>query len=99
MIALKFANAVNADVYLGEVSIKRGTLATPAKPVIERVEILRSHYAGVDGKVFFKMENNKAAGEVCYNDEVKTSYFKIWSREEGKEPVLLGITPSGAAIG
>ena len=98
MIALKFANAVNADVYLGEVSIKRGTLATPAKPVIERVEILRSHYAGVDGKVFFKMENNKSAGEVCYNDEVKTSYFKIWSREEGKEPVLLGITPSWAAI-
>ncbi len=98
MVALKFANAVNADLYLGELSIKRGTLATPAKPVIENVKILRSHYAGVDAKVYFKMPNNKEAGVVCYNDEVNTSFFKIWSREEGQEPVLLGITPSWAAI-
>ncbi|MBD5350930.1 MAG: T9SS type A sorting domain-containing protein [Bacteroides sp.] len=98
MVALKFNNASNADFYLGEFSIKRGTLATPAKPEITSVKVLRNAATGIDAKVYFKMANNKAAGEVCYNDEVNTSFFKIWSQEEGKEPVFMGITTSWAAI-
>lgn len=98
VIGLKFDNATNLDMYLGEVSIKRGTLAAPVQPEITKVNILRSHYAGVDAKVIFNVPNNKPAGEVCYNDEVNTSLFKIWAKEEGKEPVLLGITTSWAAM-
>lgn len=98
VIGLKFDNAANLDMYLGEVSIKRGTLAAPVQPEITKVDILRSHYAGVDAKVIFNVPNNKPAGEVCYNDDVNTSLFKIWSQEEGKEPVLLGITTSWAAM-
>ncbi len=98
MIALKFNNAANMDMYLGEFSIKRAVTAAPVAPVIENVTVLRSHYAGVDAKVIFNVPNNKPQGTVCYNDDVNTSFFKIWSKEEGKEPVLLGTTTSWAAM-
>ncbi len=98
MVALKFDEANNADFYLGEFSIKRGTLATPANPQITSVKVLRNVATGIDAKVIFKMPNTKAAGEVCYNDEVNTSFFKIWAQEEGKEPIFMGITTSWAAM-
>lgn len=98
VIGLKFANSQALNMYLGEISIKRGTLTTPSQPTITKAQVLRSHYAGLDAKIIFEMANTKEAGTVCYNDDVNTSLFKIWSREEGKEPVLLGITTSWAAM-
>lgn len=99
VIALKYANATALDMYLGEISIKRGTLAQPTAPIeITKAQVLRSHYAGVDAKLIFNVKNDKPAGTVCYNDDVNTAFFKIWSQEAGKEPVLLGITPSWAAM-
>lgn len=99
VIALKYANATALDMYLGEISIKRGTLPQPTAPIeITKAQVLRSHYAGVDAKLIFNVQNDKPAGTVCYNDEVNTAFFKIWSQEAGKEPVLLGITPSWAAM-
>lgn len=98
VIGLKFANAQALNMYLGEISIKRGTLAAPVTPNKPTVKILRSHYAGVDAKVIFDVPNSKPAGTVCYNDDVNTSLFKIWAREAGKEPVLMGITTSWAAM-
>lgn len=98
ILGLKFANATNMDLLLGELSIKRGTLAAPTTPEITAVKVLRSHYAGVDAKVIFNVPNSKEAGTVCYNDEVGASFFKIWAREEGKEPVLMGTTTSWAAM-
>ena len=98
MIAMKFDAATNLDMYVGEISIKRGQLASPERPEITSVKVLRSHYNGVDAKIIFNVPNSKPAGTVCYNDDVNTSLFKIWSREEGEDPVLLGITTSWAAM-
>ena len=98
VVALKFDAATNLDFYLGELSIRRGALAAPVTPESPEVKVLRSHYAGIDAKLIFNVPNSKPADQVCYNDEVGTSIFKIWSQEEGKEAVLLGMTPSWAYL-
>lgn len=98
LLGLKFANTSNLDLLLGELSVKRGELAAPVTPEITKVEVLRSHYAGLDAKIIFNVPNDKPAGTVCYNDDVNTSFFKIWAREEGKDPVLMGTTTSWAAM-
>ncbi len=98
LIALHFTNADNLDMLLGEVSIKRGTYATPATPEITLAKVLAYHKDGVDGKLIFKMPNDKAANEPCYNLDVNTSMFKIYGREDGGEPILLGVTTSWAAM-
>jgi len=99
MIALRFRNADNLDVRFGELSIHRpGTCGiTPQKPVIEKAEILAADHNGADGKIIFNMPNNKG-NDVCYNIDVNTSYFKLYARQEGKEPVLMGMTPSWAGM-
>lgn len=99
MIALNFKNTDNLDMRLGEFSIVRPGKggARPATPVIEKAEILSSRYDGVDGKVIFNMPNDKG-NDVCYNIEVNTSLFKLYAREEGKDPVLMGMTTSWAGL-
>ena len=98
LVALHFKNATNLSLLLGEFSIVRGTAATPAAPEITSAKMLYNSYAGMDGKLIWNMANNKEAGEPCYNDEVKTSYFKLYAQEEGQEPVMLGTTTSWAGI-
>lgn len=98
MIALHFTEAENLEVLLGEISIKRGSYATPAAPRIKRTKVLNYNYAGVDAKVVFEMPNNKPVEEVCYNSDVNTSIFKLWAQQEGEEPVLMGATTSWAGI-
>lgn len=99
MIAIRFRNADNFDVRLGEISIYRpGTCEiVPSKPVIEKAELLAADHNGVDAKIIFNMPNNKG-NDVCYNTDVNTSYFKLYARQEGKEPVLMGMTPSWAGL-
>lgn len=98
LVALKMENAADLNLYLGEFSIVRGTFAAPAKPVIAKTALLHSAKNGVDGKIIFNMPNNKAKGEPCYNTDVKTSLFKLWAKQEGKEPILMGVTTSWAGM-
>lgn len=99
MIALYFKNARNLDLRLGEISIVRPgvTSRQPAKPVIEKAEILSARSDGADAKIIFNMPNDKGNG-ICYNTDVNTSLFKLYAREEGKKPVLMGMTTSWAGL-
>ncbi len=98
LVALKMENAADLNLYLGEFSIVRGTFAAPEKPVIAKTALLHSAKNGVDGKIIFNMPNNKASGEPCYNTDVKTSLFKLWAKQEGKDPILMGVTTSWAGM-
>lgn len=98
LVALHFKNAKNLDLLLGEFSIVRGTSDAPATPQVTSATMLYNSKAGMDGKLIFNMPNDKAAGEPCYNQDVKTSYFRIYAQEEGQEPVLMGATSSWAAL-
>ncbi len=98
LVALQFRQASNLDLYLGEFSIIRGEMPIPEKPVVTKAEVLASHYQGVDGKIIWNMPNYKAAGEPCYNLDVRTAFFKLYSQQEGQEPVFMGITTSWAGL-
>ena len=98
LVALKFENAKNMNLYLGELSIVRGKSAAPAVPTIKTAKILNFSTSGVDAKVIFNMPNDKAAGEACYNIDVNTSMFKLYAQQEGCEPVLMGVTTSWAGL-
>ncbi len=99
MIALCFSDAKDLDLRLGEVSIVRpgATSRCPDMPVIERAEMLSARHDGADAKIIFNMPNQKG-DDVCYNTDVDTSLFKLYAREEGKEPVLMGMTTSWAGL-
>lgn len=98
MIALHFNEAKNLDIFIGEISIRRGTVATPQAPEIKSTKLLSYNYKGADGKIIFNMANNKPAGDPVYNLDVNVSEFRVWSQQEGFEPVNLSATSSWAAI-
>lgn len=98
MVALHFENAENLDLYLGEFSITRGAMPTPAAPEIKIAKVLASHYKGVDGKVIFNMDNDKLPGEPVYNLDVNASMFKLYAQQKGGEPQFMGITTSWAGM-
>jgi endo-beta-N-acetylglucosaminidase D len=100
LVALNFKNAKDLNLMLGEFSIVRGKAATPAAPVIDaaNTKMLYNSKAGMDAKIIFNMPNNKAAGEPCYNLDVKTSHFRLYAQEEGKEPMFMGTTTSWAGL-
>ena len=86
------------NVYLGEVSIVRGSYSTPEQPINIKTKVLNSNYSGVDGKIIFDMPNTKPAGEVCYNLDVKTSMFKLYAQQKDSDPVFMGATTSWAGM-
>lgn len=98
LVALHFTDAKNMKIALGEFSIVRGEAVTPDAPEITSSKLFGFNYKGVDGKLIFNMANDKAAGEPCYNLDVNTSLFKVYSQQQGNEPVCLGITNSWAAM-
>ena len=98
LIALHFKNAENLDIRFGEFSIVRGTSEAPAQPELGKLTMLANNRQGVDAKLIFNMPNNKPAGEPCYNIDVKTSLFKLYSQQEGKEPQFEGLTTSWGAL-
>ncbi len=98
LVALQFKNAQNANIFLGEFSIVRGEFETPERPEIESASVLSYGSHGVDGKIIFDMDNDKAAGEPCYNIDVNTSLFKLYAQQANEEPVLMGITTSWAGL-
>lgn len=99
MIALHFRNASDLDMRLGEFSIKRPSALKTAvdTPVIESAQLLSARHDGVDGKIIFRMPNDKG-DDVCYNTDVNTSLFKLYYQQEECEPVLMGMTTSWAGL-
>ena len=98
LVALKMENANNLNLYLGEFSIVRGTFEKPEMPQVVSTALLHSAQNGVDAKIIFNMPNTKGQGEPCYNTDVKTSLFKLWAKQEGKDPILMGVTTSWAGM-
>ncbi|MEG1685333.1 MAG: LamG-like jellyroll fold domain-containing protein [Bacteroides sp.] len=98
MMALKFMNtSSDFKILIGEVSLTRGTAATPVSPVITKTTLLDTNYKGIDFKVYYKMPNTVAAGEPVYNADVATWYYKIYIQQEGEKEVMCTATTSWAA--
>ena len=96
LIGLKFTNtSSDFKVLIGEVSLYRGVSPTPAAPEIEKSKIMACTYKGVDMKVIFNMVSSKAAP--VYNSDVNTWYYKIYTQQEGKDPVMFTATTSWAS--
>lgn len=98
LIGLHFTEANNMNLYFGEVSIVRGTAATPSAPTITNQQLYTYSNHGMDGKLIWNMANDKAVGEPCYNTDVKTSVFKVYAQQEGGNEQLMGITTSWAGM-
>ncbi|QUB64520.1 T9SS type A sorting domain-containing protein [Prevotella melaninogenica] len=98
LVALKMENAADLNLYLGEFSIVRGSFDAPAQPIDVKTTLLHAAKNGVDAKIIFNMPNTKGQGEPCYNTDVKTSFFKLWAKQEGKDPILMGVTTSWAGM-
>lgn len=98
LVALKMENAADLNLYLGEFSIVRGSFDAPAQPIDVKTTLLHAAKNGVDAKIIFNMPNTKGQGEPCYNTDVKTSLFKLWAKQEGKDPILMGVTTSWAGM-
>lgn len=101
-ISLKFTDADNLNMLLGEFSIKRGEYEKPQTPIIldDLCSVLKYSYKGVDAKINFKMPtpSGKSETDRLYNDDVKTSFFKVYSMQEGGNPMFVGATTSWAAL-
>lgn len=99
MVALHFKDAKDLDMRLGEFSIvrKKDTSRRPDTPIVEKSSLMSAHHGGADGKIVFSMPNDKGE-DVCYNTDVNTSMFKLYAQQEGKEPVLMGMTTSWAGL-
>ena len=98
LVALKFEDAADMNLYMGEFAITRGTYATPAQPNQLKGKMLSFNSSGLDAKLIFNMPNSVAKGEPCYNLDVKTSLFKLYAQEEGKPQVCMGVTTSWGAL-
>ena len=98
MLGLKFANAKDLEVLIGEMSIKRGSYKTPEMPVIRSSKVLSDVVSGMDAKLFWSMPNNAAPGEPVYNLDVNVSHFELWAQVEGGEPQFMGTTTSWAGL-
>jgi len=98
LLGLKFANAQNLEVLIGEMSIKRGTSNTPQMPEIRTAKILSDVVSGFDAKLIWSMPNSAAAGDPVYNTDVNTSYYELWAQVQGDEPQFMGATTSWAGL-
>ncbi len=100
-VGLEFKNAKNMKLLLGEFSIMPAkNTTTPAAPKVKSSKILASLYSGIDGKIFWTMDNDAAlnAGTPKYNSDVNTSMFKVYAQEEGGPETFVGTTTSWAAV-
>lgn len=100
MLAMKFTEtSSDFKVYIGEISLTRGTAAKPATPICRSSEMLGSNYKGVDMKIFYKMVEDypSTSADPVYNADVNTWYYKVYTQQEGCEPVMCSATTSWAA--
>lgn len=99
MIGLKFTEAEDLKILVGEISLTRTEATTPKSPTIKKSQILTYNYKGADMKVIFSMGEPSVEKpyETIYNSDVDTWYFKIYTQQEGEEPVMCTATTSWAA--
>ncbi len=101
-IALRFRNANNLVLRIGEFSIIRGTVTTPEKPVIDNAKTHAYNYSykGIDGKIIFNMPKPASFGALdhVYNEDVNTAFFKVYMQQTGQEKVFVTATTSWAAL-
>ena len=92
------ASTEGCKVLLGELSIKRGTSATPATPNNVTSKVVYSGQTGIDAKLYWDMPGMNALPTATFNLDVNTSVFKLYSQLDDNEPVLHGITTSWAGL-
>lgn len=101
-VALKFENAKDMELLIGEFSILRGEVKKPATPIITEkyTKAYNYSYKGIDGKIIFNMPEpaNHKKNEVVYNEDVKTAFFKLYSQQEGEKEHFIGTTTSWAGL-
>ncbi|MDO4692022.1 MAG: LamG-like jellyroll fold domain-containing protein [Porphyromonadaceae bacterium] len=101
-VALKFENAKDMELLIGEFSIVRGDVQKPAKPAITEkyTKAYNYSYKGIDGKIIFNMPtpDGHPKNEVVYNEDVKTAFFKLYSQQEGEKEYFIGTTTSWAGL-
>lgn len=98
LAGIHFKNADNLDLCIGEFSIRRGATPVPEAPVVTKTRLLCNNMSGVDGKIIFRMPNDKAAGEPVYNLDVNTSMFKLYAQYQGGDIQFIGVTTSWAGL-
>ncbi len=105
-LGLKFTDTSDDfKVLIGQIALTRGkpgTYEQPQTPVVEKTKMMARNYKGVDMMIIFNMDNAytgaaKEAWEPVYNADVNTSYFRIYTQQEGKEPKVFTATTSWAA--
>ena len=102
LIGLKFENTSDDfKLLIGEISLNRGTSVTPGVPKVISSSAMQVTYNGVDAKIIFDMSENYSGSrqlyETIYNSDVDTWFYKIYTQQEGEEPVLCTSTSSWAA--
>lgn len=99
MMGLKFTDAENLELLIGEISLTRGEAVTPSAPTVKKSKMMSYNYEGADMMIIFSMGDAPAANpeQTVYNSDVNTWMFKIYTQEEGQEPVMCTATTSWAA--
>lgn len=99
MMGLKFTETKNLKLLIGEISLTRTDAPTPKAPTLKKAQILAYNYLGADMKIIYSMGEPSAEKpyETIYNQDVDTWYFKIYTQQEGEEPVMCTATTSWAA--
>ncbi len=105
-IGLKFQNTSDDyKVLIGQISLTRGKVGNsnrPLAPTVEKSRMMARNYKGVDMKIIYNMNDAysgeaKKAWEPIYNNEVETSYFRIYTQQEGEEAKVFTGTTSWAS--
>ncbi len=105
-IGLKFQNTSDDyKVLIGQISLTRGKVGNsnrPLAPTVEKSRMMARNYKGVDMKIIYNMNDaysgeTKKAWEPIYNNEVETSYFRIYTQQEGEEAKVFTGTTSWAS--
>ena len=104
-IGLKFKNTSDDfKVLIGQISLTRGKVGKsnqPIAPTVEKSKMMARNYKGVDMKIIYNMESayagpEKQAWEPIYNSEVETSYFRIYTQQQGEDPKVFTATTAWA---
>lgn len=99
MIALRFHDAEELDMRLGEISIIRDNArvcAAPPKPVLTKSHLLHADKDGADGKLIFDLPSEDV--DKRYNEDFGVSMFRLYSQQQGESPVMMGTTTGWGAL-
>ena len=104
LLGLKFKNtSEDFKLLIGQISLTRGKVGKyqPQSPTVEKSKMMARNYKGVDMKIIYNMEDAytgpaKEAWEPIYNNEVETSYFRIYTQQEGEEAKVFTATTAWA---